>query len=271
LYNDLWSYDLSSTATWQKLDPGGNAPDPREFFGAYPFQNGQTIVYGGYDYNYNYFNDTYALTSTQDQTYWENIPTVFPPAGRAAFAGAALNDNKTVILYGGIGHGGYDVFDDTWTFTYPQSWENWAVQGPGPRFGSASGLSNKGTGMILFGGCDDNNSVYNDLWLFTITPQSSSSGGSQSTGVTSQTANPTTGGSGQSSNPTTGGSGQSSNPTTGGAGPSTGCVTCQSGYSTGGQTTEGPGGGVTNPTTGGGQSGSVSTGQLRRNKTKPQY
>eukprot|EP01102_Stenamoeba_stenopodia_P001648 TRINITY_DN1148_c0_g1_i6.p1 TRINITY_DN1148_c0_g1~~TRINITY_DN1148_c0_g1_i6.p1 ORF type:complete len:485 (-),score=60.66 TRINITY_DN1148_c0_g1_i6:102-1556(-) len=259
LYNTLWSYDFQSTS-WFKFAPSvGEPPSPREFFGAYCLLNGRMVVFGGNDYDYDSYNDTHALISgsSSASTIWDRLGEPNnTPAARGSFAGTALHDNYTIIIYGG--RDTEYVYNDLWVFTKDMYWESitTASYGPNARFGSASGLSNvKGTsGLLVIGGADNVGNVYNDVWIFNQASTTSTSGG-QSTGQTA--GGPST--AGQTAGQSTGGQTSGGGPvTTAGGGPSTSGQT----YSTGGQTTAGVStrGQTAGGYSTGGQTGGESTG-----------
>eukprot|EP01102_Stenamoeba_stenopodia_P000206 TRINITY_DN10173_c0_g1_i1.p1 TRINITY_DN10173_c0_g1~~TRINITY_DN10173_c0_g1_i1.p1 ORF type:complete len:402 (+),score=74.72 TRINITY_DN10173_c0_g1_i1:63-1208(+) len=172
LYNTTYHYDFQNDQ-WNVLASGNpyQGPSAREFHGSYCIEFGiptSMIVFGGYDYGYTYYNDTYYLEN--GNLKWSNIRSYTPaPDARASFIGAANPQQPIVIIFGGRSNDGFTVYDDAWVLEADKKiWSLVEGQGGGPsaRFGSAGGYYNQGSGgLVVFGGADEQGAVFNDLWV----------------------------------------------------------------------------------------------------------
>eukprot|EP01102_Stenamoeba_stenopodia_P008572 TRINITY_DN2476_c0_g1_i1.p1 TRINITY_DN2476_c0_g1~~TRINITY_DN2476_c0_g1_i1.p1 ORF type:complete len:389 (-),score=63.84 TRINITY_DN2476_c0_g1_i1:110-1276(-) len=187
LYNDIWTFDVSSE-TWSELTwYNTKLPPPREFHGAYcgnywgnPPSQTELLIFGGYDYGYSYYNDYWGMqTETLGVTKgtWIAVRVSNTPPPRANFAYAGGRDptmeQMILLVFGGRDDNG--TLDDTWLWTQNNKagWSQVANQGDSPeaRFGMASGLAlnTEGQlGMVMFGGSTTEGSLFNDTWFYTF-------------------------------------------------------------------------------------------------------
>ena len=132
---------------------GNNTPDSRRFAAMVYDQNlKKTVLFGGFDSNFNYRDDTW----TWNGSAWTEVNTRDEPENRGQMAMWFDPLANRTILYSGVGRPNVDEkvkrFPDMWSFdgsTWTRMSENVA---PGARFGSASAVNPADGKVILFGG-----------------------------------------------------------------------------------------------------------------------
>jgi hypothetical protein len=116
-----------AAASWTTLIANGalGAPSARDSHTAvYDSANNRMIVFGGFEFSYSgtesVFNDVWVLSNANGQgsPLWTQLnPTGTPPAPR--FAQTAVYDaaNNRMIVFGGLGLDGEQLFSDLWVLT----------------------------------------------------------------------------------------------------------------------------------------------------------
>eukprot|EP01102_Stenamoeba_stenopodia_P014275 TRINITY_DN4719_c0_g1_i1.p1 TRINITY_DN4719_c0_g1~~TRINITY_DN4719_c0_g1_i1.p1 ORF type:complete len:567 (+),score=137.29 TRINITY_DN4719_c0_g1_i1:202-1701(+) len=173
LLGHLWFFSLDSL-TWTLLNNNTNtnsssSPPPREFHLAALTKDGNTmIVFGGYNYGYQYFNDLWSLDL--ESMTWTRLCaecTNAPPA-RCHAAGTLTNDDSLFVVYGGQDK--ENVFNDAWAYSFEN--DVWAPIGNTPYNEPRTGMTstsvvNYGIDALLsFGGFNGSDPL-NSLLLYT--------------------------------------------------------------------------------------------------------
>jgi len=130
LLGHLWLFSLD-TLSWTLLNNNSASlqPPPREFHVAALTKDAtRMIVFGGYNYGYQYFNDLWSLDL--DSLEWTKLCAncnTAPPA-RCHAAGTLTNDDSLFVVYGGQDK--ENVFNDAWAYSFQN--DVWAPVGSTP-------------------------------------------------------------------------------------------------------------------------------------------
>jgi hypothetical protein len=125
----------------------------------------QTILFGGSDFNNDYYADTWAWNGSS----WTQLHPATSPPGRNSAMMAYDPAHGQVVLFGGVGAPNATYLGDTWTW----DGSNWSLKctscGPTARLWGS--MAYDGTRLVLFGGCADNGAGYctdiGDTWLWS--------------------------------------------------------------------------------------------------------
>lgn len=138
--NDSWGLDLSGSGTWAPLQVYGEPPPPRhEPAGAFDTQLDRMLIYGGWTYPQNFFDDVWALSFSVGGSSWQQISIAgdTKPEGRRAHAVAYDALRNRLYLFGGLGKNYFEL-GDLWALDLNGT-PRWIPmltigKGPSPRF-----------------------------------------------------------------------------------------------------------------------------------------
>ena len=135
--NDTWALSFDSTTltyAWTNVTPATNNPSNRHgACMAFDASSGQMVLFGGRNYNGNFFNDTWALSfdsTSQTYTWTDATPTNNPPA-RANYSMDFDASSGQVILFGG-NDSNFNFLNDTWALSFDSTalTYTWAIVNP---------------------------------------------------------------------------------------------------------------------------------------------
>jgi hypothetical protein len=158
--NQTWIYNLSLN-TWVEQRPTISPSGRTEPALIYDRTAEAVILFGGYDNESYYHNDTWAYNSHNNS--WTDKQPLNAPSSRASRSMTYDSLNGFTVLHGGSGAGFlgdtwiYEVRNNTWTKRYDRST-------PSPRSGAAMASDSANGRTILFGGFDWE--FENDTWVF---------------------------------------------------------------------------------------------------------
>lgn len=114
--NDTWELTLGGTPVWTQLAPVGTPPSPRGRHSAvYDPLRDRMIVFGAYDCDYDYLNDTWEL-ALHGSTAWTSLsPSGTLPVGRSGHSAVYDPLRDRMVIFGG---GGPYVLNDVWSLTW---------------------------------------------------------------------------------------------------------------------------------------------------------
>jgi len=114
--NDTWGLSLAGTPTWTQLAPAGTPPTPRGRHSAIfdPVQD-RMVVFGAYDCDYVYLNDSWALSLAGTPAWTLLSPTGTIPSGRSGHSAIYDPVRDRMVLFGG---GGNTQTNDVWSLTW---------------------------------------------------------------------------------------------------------------------------------------------------------
>ncbi len=137
----------------------------------YDALNQRVVVFGGYDHNYNRYNEVWEYYPVSQ--VWRNVtPTSGPqPAPRQGSTIAYDSTRQKIVLFGGQNNA-LQFLGDTWLWDCnARTWTEVATGGtpgvnkPDPRYGVAMVYDPSRDRAVLHGGIDQNK-FYKDTWLF---------------------------------------------------------------------------------------------------------
>jgi N-acetylneuraminic acid mutarotase len=166
--NDTWAYDFNND-TWTQLTPT-ISPSVRYHPGlAYDKESDRIIFFGGNHYTSTSWidkKDTWAYDYNSDS--WTNMnPSSSPPArGWPNLAYNALADR--IILFGGGDKHKTISYSDTWVYNYnTNTWtEMTSDPHPSGRFYTDLTYDIESNQVILFGGTNKDDMIFNDTWVY---------------------------------------------------------------------------------------------------------
>lgn len=177
---DLYHFDLSKDE-WESINATGSngiTPQPRAFFGANYWENGEVVVlFGGIQYNVSLsfflpFGDIWFYSPNDKQ--WELVtPTNTGPGIRIA-PNVAIYKND-MYVFGGL-LPTFQVVNDLWKFdlitkTWTQLILQNAIGSPGPTYLSSFRVDSKSKNIVLYGGNIPpaaSGIQTNQTWLYSI-------------------------------------------------------------------------------------------------------
>ena len=162
--NRKWqnSVALLDTTRWKWTVPkiSGSAPRPRSYhsataIGGSPGGRSRVVIFGGNDEGES-FNSVHVLDASNSKMSWFNpVVSGSPPSPRSGHCATLLEDNKTILIYGGWdlnmeeeegeGDDADMIFGDTYLLD-TEIW-TWSV-GPNPKYVGMSGAPNGGTKRV---------------------------------------------------------------------------------------------------------------------------
>jgi hypothetical protein len=201
--NNKWQNSVAvlDTARWKWTAPkvAGDVPRARSYHSATPVpspdKDGSLLVIFGGNNDVESFNTVHVLDTTDEDGKWcwfhPNVSGT-PPSSRTGHCATLLEDNKTILIYGG-----WDPCDEDEDFSddkmicgdsFLLDTETWTwMPGPNPKFIGHSGVENGGrkrTGasavlapgddlsqMLVFGGRIPNDKFVNDFQSLTVPQQ----------------------------------------------------------------------------------------------------
>lgn len=174
LLGDLWALDLA-TDTWTEL-PAPTAPPPRaNHVGV--VAGDRLVIHGGNASTdgaaFDPLDDVWAYDLTARR--WTELDVGDGPAARLFHAGAASPDGTTLYVYGGGDANAFlgPFFGDLWALDLATgAWtalHDGADDAPAARIWASLTADPDGTGLLLFGGHDDQAlGNRNDVWRFDL-------------------------------------------------------------------------------------------------------
>jgi hypothetical protein len=162
--NDLWSFDLSTSA-WTKLEPTGGPPSPRRGHNAiYDPVRHQIAIWAGQGAGF--FNDTWTLNLTTLE--WRNVTPPTRPVSRYGSASVYDPVERRLVQFAGFTSESRR-FNDTQAFNLDTN--TWTDLTPGSRPGvrclHTAAFDSVGRRMIMYGG--QRSGALDDLWAFDLT------------------------------------------------------------------------------------------------------
>jgi N-acetylneuraminic acid mutarotase len=159
---DTWEYD-TTTDTWTNMNPS-TAPAGRSNFGMAGTDDNRALLFGGF--NGSRLDDTWMYEPSSNE--WTQMsPGGTLPVGRSGHKMVNGRNGKLYMFGGRLTSGSwcsdlweYDVAEDTWTMLTPSG----TIPFDRSHFGFAYGGDDK---LVMFGGFD-NNTRYNDTWIYDI-------------------------------------------------------------------------------------------------------
>lgn len=162
-YDDTQAYDVISNS-WIDLTPVGTNPDSRCLHTAsYDAGRHRLIIYGGQ--RSGPLDDIWAFDLSTNT--WADLTPAIRPVGRIFPSSVYVTDH--LLVFGGSTNAG--SVDELWVFNFLDStWSPVTTAGGGPVRRNAHVAIYRRTfqDMIIFGGRGD--SVYNDVWRFSLLP-----------------------------------------------------------------------------------------------------
>jgi PKD repeat protein/fibronectin type 3 domain-containing protein len=145
-----WAYDFD-TNTWTNMNPATHPSLRFSHSMAYDAQSDRVILFGGWDYDHGYINDTWSYD--YDTNTWMNINPATSPSARDGHGMAYDVQSDRITLFGGEEylHG---PCDDTWSYDYEaNTWTNmdppWSPSG---RYDLAMVYDAQSDRIVIFGG-----------------------------------------------------------------------------------------------------------------------
>jgi hypothetical protein len=160
-----WPCAAELTVTWTPVirqEPFARLEAPL----TYDELNQRAVVFGGYDHNFNRFNDIWEYDAVF-QSWRDVTPTSGPlPPKRSGSSMAFVPGANVIILFGGLDDG-RGFLGDTWEWNCAtRTWTNVTPAGsPAPREGVRLEYDIAGGRLLLTGGRDQNR-FYDDTWAW---------------------------------------------------------------------------------------------------------
>jgi N-acetylneuraminic acid mutarotase len=160
------------TVTWTNMTPS-NAPAPRGMSAfAYDPPSGSFVLFGGFDADSNFFNDTWSYNLGLNS--WQNLSPVQHPDMTDASAYAYDSAQQEMILFPvfNLSNIASPVFNETWS--YDSSANNWsnleASNAPEIGIGGSAAYDSQSDKLVLFGGVNfASGANSNETWSYDFT------------------------------------------------------------------------------------------------------
>jgi N-acetylneuraminic acid mutarotase len=174
-YDTTWRFNTQSEI-WENITPATELPLRRCLFAATSATTTRLVIHGGCASGFGdcYLEDTWVLDTVIGA--WRQIQSEVKPAGRqhhtivATADGADGATGGSILLFAGQGADGA-ARNDLWSLNLENdSWSPLEIaSGPQARY-NQSAVWVPGSGMLVFGGRDNNRTALGDLWLLTLDP-----------------------------------------------------------------------------------------------------
>lgn len=172
LYNDVWSFDFTSS-TWLERSPNGNAVGlPQKRYGCVsvfdPIAE-RLVTFGGFgNAGTARQDDTWAFDVNADE--WTELLPATHPVKRCLHNGTYIPGRELMVIYGGQSGGNqediwtFDLATNMWTERLP------TTKPPARHFCSVTAIDQDN--LYVFGGNGENQNNFtgalNDLWQFSL-------------------------------------------------------------------------------------------------------
>ncbi len=175
--NDTWR-STDNGVTWTLINSSSGWSE-RRWHDSVALSDGSIVLFGGYDSNTNFLNDTWR--STDNGLTWTEMNSSSGWLTRKQPSSVVLSDDS-ILLMGGYTFTDGTSFNDTWisedfgaTWTEVNSNANWSARS------EHTSVALPDDSIVLMGGIDSNNNFLNDTWRsedkgITWTELNSSSG-----------------------------------------------------------------------------------------------
>lgn len=171
-YDDLWALDLTESAErWDRLQPQGQVPPPREGAGAaYDPTTDRMVVMGGTRFDWKVSHDDMWVFDFAQSSWFRVTSTVPPEISRSAqglYHVPGASDESTFLSFGGLV--GQVVQNDIWRIVVHESgsatFERLPIAPPlpAPRGSFGSAIDAAGT-LLIFGGTQTGINSLGDTW-----------------------------------------------------------------------------------------------------------
>jgi hypothetical protein len=177
LADDLWSLSLTPGGeAWAELAPTGSPPQARALHSAaVDAADGRMLVVGGRGSSAN-LNDTWTLDLTPGSETWAPLsPSGTPPAARRCHTAIYDPGGGRLVLFGGIGSGGF--LGDLWALTLTPGSEAWQPLSSSQGLGAADdapparawhSATRAGTRMVMLGGFGPPGTLLDQQWTLDL-------------------------------------------------------------------------------------------------------
>ncbi|MCA8950345.1 MAG: hypothetical protein KDE27_12640 [Planctomycetes bacterium] len=156
VFQETWEYD---GAAWTLRAPATVPPERESHVMAYDSNRGKTVMFGGWDFNFNMLPGTWEW----DGTDWTNTLPANAPGPRLLSAMTFDSGRNVIVLFGGSGVGGRVA--DTWEYD-GTNWNQIATAAPpSARESHVMAYDSARARTVLFGGRDANG-LLGDTWEY---------------------------------------------------------------------------------------------------------
>jgi hypothetical protein len=164
--NDTWIFDISEN-TWTEVKCS-NKPSPRELFAMSYIDEGKVILFGGFNNDIGYSNETWLFDIKKMD--WEKLNLKKSPTPREGTSFAYLGDNKMLIFSGDPWDGPERFIPETWIYdNNKQEWDSIKYESGYPIDRELGMMTNLNEYSILLygghGGYFEGGDV-NDTWIY---------------------------------------------------------------------------------------------------------
>jgi hypothetical protein len=168
--NEVWSVSLAAPDKWELITPKGEAPPPRhEPAGIYDPLRRRMVVFGGWTFESNFFDDVWELTMDGDPTWRRVQPEGDGPSGRRGHIAVLDPLRDRMIVFGG--YDGTLYLNDTWALELaePMRWQRLVtVGGPPPgRWEPDAAYDPARDRIVAHGGAAESRSL-SDTWALSL-------------------------------------------------------------------------------------------------------
>ncbi|MFK7739873.1 MAG: kelch repeat-containing protein [Planctomycetota bacterium] len=156
VFQDTWEYD---GVTWVLRAPATIPPERDSHAMAFDVARGQTVMIGGWDFNFNLLNRTWEW----DGVDWVDRQPLNAPSPRRLAAMTYDAVRGVTVLFGGLDAA---VLGDTWEWNGVDWVQSAPPVSPPPRRGHAMAYDQARGVVVLFGGRDATNLLLDDTWEY---------------------------------------------------------------------------------------------------------
>ncbi len=158
LLDDTW---LLQGNLWQNIPPGAVNPSARDAHAIAPYHD-LFVMWGGTT------KDNSVALFSPSAGSWETRTYTITPALRAFHGMVYDTQRNVVVMFGGRTLTGTvdEALNDTWEYSLA-GWRRIPVTGaPQPRWGFAMTFDPVSRSVLVFGGQDESNALFDDTWAF---------------------------------------------------------------------------------------------------------